>query len=492
MYCENCGYNMPDGYSFCPHCGNPNNVTDKNNMSPFDYEECVAERLRRDGYKNVYTTQKSGDYGADVIGTSPKGERVCVQCKKYNNPVGVKAVQEIYSAKAYYKCDLAYVFTTSSFTPQAQQMADRIGVKLFVFIPDYSSQPERHYAQPKRKKASYQSKSNNTGTHHFGLLIFILIIGVIVFAVSSVKKEETKKREIRKEIVVSAVNKDEDPTASISIEPSTEEQEKPISVIVDGVCYLLVDDHLEVFCLYDVKRTNIRISESIDGIPVTVIKSEAFHNEENIITVALPSSITDIQQGAFATCRKLTSINLPDGLTEISDNAFILCQSLQAISIPNTVKRIGSGAFDGTALSTISLENVEIIEDNAFASCKLSSVYLSSELKEICDRAFNNNRHLQKITIPEGVTFIGRECFQYCENLKSITLPESLTSIGIRCFDGCKTLKEIKIPPNVESLSGTQMFSGDVSLEVIYVPADCKIPNGEKPFDGCNARIVFY
>ena len=246
------------------------------------------------------------------------------------------------------------------------------------------------------------------------------------------------------------------------------------------------------FCLYDVKRTNIRISESIDGIPVTVIKSEAFHNEENIITVALPSSITDIQQGAFATCRKLTSINLPDGLTEISDNAFILCQSLQAISIPNTVKRIGSGAFDGTALSTISLENVEIIEDNAFASCKLSSVYLSSELKEICDRAFNNNRHLQKITIPEGVTFIGRECFQYCENLKSITLPESLTSIGIRCFDGCKTLKEIKIPPNVESLSGTQMFSGDVSLEVIYVPADCKIPNGEKPFDGCNARIVFY
>ena len=296
----------------------------------------------------------------------------------------------------------------------------------------------------------------------------------------------------RKEIVVSAVNKDEDSSASINACFDNAEGDKPVSVILDGVCYLFVNDHLEVVCLYDFNRTNIRIHEAIDGIPVTAIQSGAFREEENIVSVALPSSISEIRSSAFSTCRKLTTINLPDGLTEISSSSFGLCESLQSISIPNTVTKIGSGAFSGTALSTIELENVEVIEDNAFHRCKLTSVKLSPQLKEIGDSSFSSNRQLQTITIPEGVISIGRECFQYCEDLKSITLPETLLSIGVRCFDGCKALTEIRIPPNVEELHGTQMFYGAQSLEVIYVPADCKIPNGENPFDGCKARIVFY
>ena len=86
------------------------------NLSPYEYEEYVAE---------------SGDFGADVLAMDGE-RRVCVQCKRYapGHPVGVKAVQEIYSAKDYYGCDDAYIYTTSDYTKAAVDMAGELGVIL--------------------------------------------------------------------------------------------------------------------------------------------------------------------------------------------------------------------------------------------------------------------------------------------------------------------------------------------------------------------------
>lgn len=101
------------------------------NLSPYEYEEYVAEELRQEGFSDVDTTPKSGDFGADVLARD--GERsICVQCKRYapGHPVGVKAVQEIYSAKAYYGCDEAYIYTTSDYTRAAVDMANELGVRL--------------------------------------------------------------------------------------------------------------------------------------------------------------------------------------------------------------------------------------------------------------------------------------------------------------------------------------------------------------------------
>ena len=70
-------------------------------------------------------------FGADVLAMDGE-RRVCVQCKRYapGHPVGVKAVQEIYSAKDYYGCDDAYIYTTSDFTKAAVNMAAELGVIL--------------------------------------------------------------------------------------------------------------------------------------------------------------------------------------------------------------------------------------------------------------------------------------------------------------------------------------------------------------------------
>ena len=100
-------------------------------MSGIDFERYVAKQLRGRGYKNIKVTQSSGDFGADVLAVNSKGETVCIQCKHYSKPVGIKAVQEIYSAKQYYKCNKAIVVTNSTYTQAATELAKKTNVELW-------------------------------------------------------------------------------------------------------------------------------------------------------------------------------------------------------------------------------------------------------------------------------------------------------------------------------------------------------------------------
>lgn len=93
------------------------------------FEEFLYLFLKSNGY-NVEKTPKSRDYGADLI-INLKNERVVIQCKNYyNHNVGNSAVQEIATAKDYYNATIGIVITNWFFTAPAQNLADKVGVKL--------------------------------------------------------------------------------------------------------------------------------------------------------------------------------------------------------------------------------------------------------------------------------------------------------------------------------------------------------------------------
>ena len=97
------------------------------------YEQHTAQWLRDSGYTSVTTTKSSGDKGADVFYTNPINHLKYVgQCKYYSqgHKVGVSAVQEVYTAKSYYNCDRAVIFTNSELTSQAFEMARRLDVEV--------------------------------------------------------------------------------------------------------------------------------------------------------------------------------------------------------------------------------------------------------------------------------------------------------------------------------------------------------------------------
>lgn len=95
------------------------------------YERKVATHMKWNWFWHVRVCGKSGDYGADIMARDFLLRRVVVQCKNYDNPVGVKAVQEVIAAKAYYNAKRAIVATNSTFTKQAKTMASKCKVELW-------------------------------------------------------------------------------------------------------------------------------------------------------------------------------------------------------------------------------------------------------------------------------------------------------------------------------------------------------------------------
>lgn len=102
----------------------------KKHMTGEEFEEYIYEILKRSGYKNVTLTQRTGDYGIDII-ASYKNVRYAFQCKYYSKPVGVSAIQQAYSGCEYYECDVAIVVTNQTFTRQAYALAKGNGVILW-------------------------------------------------------------------------------------------------------------------------------------------------------------------------------------------------------------------------------------------------------------------------------------------------------------------------------------------------------------------------
>lgn len=72
------------------------------------------------------------------------------------------------------------------------------------------------------------------------------------------------------------------------------------------------------------------------------------------------------------------------------------------------------------------------------------------------------------VTIPNGVTSIGKYAFVDCGLLQSITIPDSVTSIGDKAFLLCVSLKGITIPDGVLSI-GNDAFANCNLLQNIDV-----------------------
>lgn len=96
----------------------------------YEYEVYCAFKLADLGFRNIEITQKSNDFGADIICES-KGIKICVQCKCYSyGNVGVDAIQEVVAALAHYGCHKGIIMTTGTLTPSAIQLAYENNVEI--------------------------------------------------------------------------------------------------------------------------------------------------------------------------------------------------------------------------------------------------------------------------------------------------------------------------------------------------------------------------
>ena len=312
-------------------------------------------------------------------------------------------------------------------------------------------------------------------------------------------------------------------------------------VYVGGLYYLLkgtTDDTREatVTSIYGGKNTSldaknvaqyysgtINIPETIiyDGNKYTVRKvgSYAFNCQNELQSIYIPRTVTEIEPHAAIKAEKLNRVNVADEseLVNIGEEAFKWCTGLKRFTFDGTSLKMNSidkAAFrECTALERFTWmgnTTVKTIGHSAFYDCSALEKVLwngKSELKTIQDYAFFKCISLNNFEMPNTTLSVGNSSFRYNASLTNIhlstslnyideyaygecgfsqiTLPESLANIQAGAFINNDFLQEIILPERLQGL-GSAAFENNSKLEsVTFHTAIETMTIGNNAFNQC-------
>jgi hypothetical protein len=220
---------------------------------------------------------------------------------------------------------------------------------------------------------------------------------------------------------------------------------------------------------------------------VQAIHTEAFTSNEILTSVAIPASVMSIGTNSFASTSTLTSFSVDPANPNFSSEGGVLFNKNKSslllfpaargntpYVVPASVVTIGAGAFQSNrSLASITIpENVESIGNFAFFDAdKLTSVVFSgtSRLASIGRLSFKQSK-LESINIPASVTVIGAEAFMLAP-LSSVTFDESspITTIASSTFQGVSTLISIRVPASVTSIQEYAFYEASQLANVVFL-----------------------
>ena len=251
---------------------------------------------------------------------------------------------------------------------------------------------------------------------------------------------------------------------------------------------------------------------------VHIIGEGAFKGMAHLLKVTFPSSLVKIEGFAFKGCRQLREINIPEGLTEIGEYAFHRCHGLEELSFPSSMTKVGNYAFlYCDSLRKVSLEGPERLGTAAFShNLALKEIALNANVdtSNFSEEVFEGCAHINKISLsgkiydvpnlieamdshaayPQVIKAIAKSVYhsmqiddgelkKFSINLKKITLPEGITKLGKGSFFDKKGIVSITCPESLRGIS-ENAFLNCLSLEEIIFP-NAEVELCDKAFRGC-------
>ena len=182
---------------------------------------------------------------------------------------------------------------------------------------------------------------------------------------------------------------------------------------------------------------------------VTYIGSYTFNTCSMFAPTVLSDALQTLGSNAFAGTA-ITEIAVPQTITALENNVFSSCKQLQKVTLPPTLRTIGNRTFEYcTALSEIVVpESVTTIGENAFSGCQA----------------------LSSITLPETLTKIGSYAFYNCSALTELIIPSSVEDIGYSTLQNCSGLLTVKCKAIVPPLATGNFTDGmDLNHCTLYI-----------------------
>lgn len=173
----------------------------------------------------------------------------------------------------------------------------------------------------------------------------------------------------------------------------------------------------------------------------------------NTCSMFAPTVLSDALQTLGSSAFKgtaITEIAVPQTITALENNVFNSCKQLQKVTLPLTLRTIGSSTFQNcSALSEMVVpESVTTIGENAFSGCSA----------------------LSSITLPETLTKIGSYAFSNCSALTELTIPSSVEDIAYGILQNCSGLLTVKCKAIVPPLATGSFTDGmDLNHCTLYI-----------------------
>ena len=178
-------------------------------------------------------------------------------------------------------------------------------------------------------------------------------------------------------------------------------------------------------------------------------------------------------------------IILPDNITEFGEFAFYGL-TLETINIPSSLRKLGKNCFDENRWLSVNPliipEGVTEIPTQCFQFCyKLKKVVLPSTIKTIGIFAFFDSS-VDDMNFPEGLDSIGY-LSMHGTRLTEVVLPKTIRTIGYKTFASNFKLKKVVLPEGLTEIPDN-LCSSCIELEKIVIP-ESVIKINTEAFDGC-------
>ena len=113
-------------------------------------------------------------------------------------------------------------------------------------------------------------------------------------------------------------------------------------------------------------------------------------------------------------------------------------------------------------------DNITEFGEFAFYGLTLETINIPSSLRKLGNNCFDENRWLSvnPLIIPEGVTEIPTQCFQFCYKLKKVVLPSTIKTIGILAFFD-SLVDDMNFPEGLDSIGYLSMHGARLTEVVL-------------------------